>query len=147
MDRLIFVILFLGLAHVSSAAEFFGGLTEFINYESTLPCEAKSKKKCFATNGLMGLTLDTASGAGLDISSVLIKENKNIFVKTKKHGTCLVDVKSKMADGPVAFRCSSKGIINGKLKSVDKIFTLNKKSDKNFQLQDVTSSQKVSEKL
>ena len=148
MDRrLAFVILVCLFTRLGWSVEFFGGLTELINYESSLPCEDAAKTKCAATNGVMGLTLDTASGAGLNISSILIQDKKNIFVKTKQFGTCLVDTQSKNQIGNVSFRCSSKGLAKGKLQGIDKVFTLTKKSEDNFTLLDVTNSQKVKGRL
>lgn len=148
MDRrFTFVLITLLISSVSSSVEFFGGITELMKYESTLPCETGAKQKCFATNGLMGLTLDTASQAGLNISSVLIDKNQKVFVTSKDEGTCLVEMPASSKQVPVTFHCSKEGITKKGKKSFTKKITLVQKNDKSFALKEIATNSKKTKGL
>jgi hypothetical protein len=148
MDRRLFLVVSLVLnSHWGWSFEYFGGLTELINYKSSLPCVADENGNCFAANGIMGMTLDKASQAGLHISSIVLQNENEIYVTSKTYGVCLVDSKNSNYKDKVLFLCSS--VKNGSLtsKPINKILSLQKDKNNQFKLDEVKNPKGIQVKL
>lgn len=131
---------------------FFGGIIQYTEYESSLPCKTDNKSPCQSVRGALGFALDNASQAGLMISNVVEKPGVNtaspqVFLTTEKYGTCRVETTSQATLGPLGFSCSSLGLINNSLVKIDRLFSLTTRDDQQFALQDVTQASKLKREL
>ena len=142
------LIIFLGSQAfaISLFGDLFEGLQKNASYKSTLPCESSDKNHCSIAQGLIGKALDTASSAGLDIDSVMIKtenEKPSLFVKTSQSGICHVHMNDSQQTDGLKFSCSFKDLKNDKLQSIDKVVILKKERNEKFFLEDITQKQNI----
>ena len=142
MDRIFLLLFLIHIGQLANSYEpsIFGGLEQYVNYRSSLPCEVTPKSSCIASRGLMGYALDTASQAGLNISKLIVKTEKKkpqVFAKTTAYGICLVKTNSLPQLGAISFLCSSKGIKGGQLQQVDQVLSLVKNENGEFKIENV----------
>lgn len=145
MDRILAILIFsFFVVHNCYGFVLFGGLTEVMKYESALPCSSsKEQKTCSSKNGYMGLALDKASKAGLKISKIILTgkdDSTKTFVQSKKYGLCQVETLTVEKAGKIFFLCSSKAKTSDKKFKIEKIFTLNKSGDEDFELVDISAN-------
>ena len=131
---------------------FVGGLLQYSDYESSIPCTSETEKSCQSVKGSLGYALDQASQAGLEISRVVEKpgvsqQDPQVFVSTQKYGVCRVALKNEEKLGPMGFICKGAGLKSKNSQKLDRVFSLTKNENEQYALEDVTQSAKLGSEL